>query len=66
LDRIIKKIIEYLPEINSITDWDSLYEAGKMPIKYKSVKNRLHTILEKMEVDNEKQLLLKLQKMAII
>lgn len=66
LDTIDQKIIEYLPGINSITDWDSLYEEGKMPIKYKSVKNRLHIILQKMEVDNEKQLLLKLQKMAII
>lgn len=66
LDPIDEKIIEYLPDINSITDWDTLYETGKMPIKYKSVNKRLHAIFEKLDVTNEKQLLLKLQKMAII
>lgn len=66
LDHIDEKIIAFLPDINAITDWDTLYETGKMPIKYKSVNKRLHTIFEKMDVANEKQLLLKLQKMAII
>lgn len=66
LDYIDEKIIAFLPEINSITDWETLYQTGKMPIKYKSVNKRLHIIFEKMDVANEKQLLLKLQKMAII
>ncbi len=66
LDYIDEKIIAFLPEINSITDWETLYETGKMPIKYKSVNKRLHAIFEKLDVANEKQLLLKLQKMAII
>jgi len=66
LDDIDKKIIEFLPDINCITDWDDLYEAGKLPIKYKSVNKRLQSIFEKMDVTNEKQLLLKLYQQAII
>ncbi|MAO52779.1 MAG: hypothetical protein CML16_18160 [Pusillimonas sp.] len=66
LDDIDKKIIEYLPDINCITDWDELYEAGRLPIKYKSVNKRLQSIFEKMDVSNEKQLLLKLYQQAII
>ncbi len=66
LDDIDQKIIEYLPDINCITDWDDLYEAGKIPIKYKSVNKRLQSIFEKMDVSNEKQLLLKLHQQAII
>ncbi len=66
LDDIDKKIIEFLPDINCITDWDDLYEAGKLPIKYKSINKRLHSIFEKMDVTNEKQLLLKLHQQAII
>ncbi|MDP2692584.1 MAG: response regulator [bacterium] len=66
LDEIDKKIIAFLPDINCITDWDDLYEAGKIPIKYKSVNKRLQSIFEKMDVTNEKQLLLKLYQQAII
>lgn len=66
LDAIDEKIIEYLPDINCITDWDELFEAGKIPIKYKSINKRLQVIFEKMDVANEKQLLLKLYQQAII
>jgi DNA-binding NarL/FixJ family response regulator len=66
LDEIDLKIIEFLPNVNSIVDWDVLFEQNKLPIKYKSINKRLKTIFEKMDVQNEKQLLLKLQRLAII
>lgn len=66
LDDIDQKIIQYLPDVSCINDWDDLYEAGKIPIKYKSVNKRLQSIYEKMDVSNEKQLLLKLYQQAII
>jgi DNA-binding NarL/FixJ family response regulator len=66
MDEIDKKIIAFLPDINCITDWDALYETGKIPIKYKSINKRLQSIFHKMDVSNEKQLLLKLHQLAII
>ncbi len=66
MDEIDKKIIAFLPDINCITDWDDLFETGKIPIKYKSINKRLQSIFQKMDVSNEKQLLLKLHQLAII
>lgn len=66
LDEIDLKIIEFLPDVNTIVDWDILFEENKLPIKYKSINKRLKSIFEKMDVHNEKQLLLKLQRLAII
>lgn len=66
LDETDMKIIDLLPDVTSITDWDSLFEKGKLHIKYKSVNKRLNSIFEKMGVENEKQLLLKLHQLAII
>lgn len=66
LEEIDKLILYYLPTTNCITDWDDLYEAKKITIGYKSVQKRLQKIYEKMDVTNEKQLLLKLQQLAII
>ena len=66
MDEIDKMIIAFLPDINCITDWEELYENGKIPIKYKSINKRLQSIFQKMGVTNEKQLLLKLHQLAII
>ncbi len=66
LDKTDMKIIELLPFINSIDDWHNHFQSGKIPIQYKAILKRLKKIYDIIDVENDKQLLLKLQQMAII
>lgn len=66
LDEIDEQIILFLPHSNTMYDWEGRILRDGVPISYKSIKTRIDLICQKFEVENEKQLLLKLQKLAII
>lgn len=66
IDEIDEQIITLLSEVDSIKDWKERFEKGEISISYKSIKKRIDLLCDRMEVDNEKQLLLKLQRLAII
>ena len=66
IDEIDEQILQLLPHTTSIKDWEEKIENGEISISYKSIKKRIDLLCDRMEVDNEKQLLLKLQRLAII
>jgi len=66
LDDIDEQIVNFLPNTNSITDWDGKVLKENVPLSYKSIKKRIDLLCDKFEVSNEKQLLLKLQTLAIL
>lgn len=66
IDSIDEKIIELLPKINAIIDWEGQIYKGNTPLSYKSIKKRIDKLCASLKVENEKQLLLKLQRLAII
>lgn len=65
-DEIDEQIIKLLPEINSMKGWEGKVLKDNIPMSYKSIKSRIDVLCQKFEVDNEKQLVLKLYKLAII
>jgi len=65
IDEIDEQIIELLPHTTSIKDWEEKIEQGEISISYKSIKKRIDLLCDRLEVDNEKQLLLKLQRLAV-
>ena len=66
IDEIDENIIQLLAFTDSIKDWQERIENGELSISYKSIKKRIDLLCDRLEVDNEKQLLLKLQRLAII
>lgn len=66
MDNIDEQIIRFLPNANTMTDWEGKILKENTPISYKSIKLRIELLCEKLEVENEKQLLLKLQRLAIL
>ncbi len=66
MDAIDEQIICLLPHINAMEDWRGKILKNKVPLSYKSIKKRIDVLCQKLDVDNEKQLLLKLQKLAIL
>lgn len=66
IDLIDEQIIELLPQVNAITDWEGKIIKDDMPISYRSIKKRIDNLCVSLDVDNEKQLLLKLQRLAIL
>ncbi len=66
IDSIDEKIIELLPQINAIDDWNGKIYKDNTPLSYKSIKKRIDNLCISLEVENQKQLLLKLQKLAIL
>lgn len=66
IDAIDEQIINLLPQVDSIKDWKERFENGEISISYKSIKKRIDLLCDRLEVDNEKQLLLKLQRLAIL
>ena len=66
LDAIDEQIIILLPITDSMKDWNERIESEEITISYKSIKKRIDLLCDRLEVANEKQLLLKLQRLAII
>ncbi|MFD2916819.1 response regulator [Psychroserpens luteus] len=66
MDNIDEQIIHFLPNANTMTDWEGKILKENVPISYKSIKLRIELLCQKLEVENEKQLLLKLQRLAIL
>jgi len=66
IDEIDEQIIQLLAYTTSIKDWEERIENNELSISYKSIKKRIDLLCDSMEVDNEKQLLLKLQRLGII
>jgi len=66
IDEIDEQILQLLPHTTSIKDWEEKIENGEISISYKSIKKRIDLLCDRMEVDNEKQLLLKLQRLAVL
>lgn len=66
IDKIDEQIIKLLPNTDSIKDWNDRIENDEITISYKSIKKRIGLLCDRLEVENEKQLLLKLQRLAII
>lgn len=66
IDEIDQQIIRVLPNTNSMSDWEGKILKDGVPLSYKSIKSRIDILCQKLGQENEKQLLLKLQKLAII
>lgn len=66
IDEIDEQIIQFLPNANYMEDWENKIQGKNGFIKYKAIKNRIDNLCINLEVKNEKQLLLKLQRLAII
>lgn len=66
IDEIDEQIIRYLPKVNTLKDWEGKILKDHVPMSYKSIKKRINLLCDRLEVENEKQLLLKLQRLAII
>lgn len=66
IDEIDEQIIQFLPKANHMDDWENKIQGKNGFIKYKAIKNRIDNLCINLEVENEKQLLLKLQRLAII
>lgn len=66
LDEIDEEIIQLLPEMNSIKDWEGKILKDNVPLSHKSIKKRIDKLCDHLEVSNEKQLVLKLQRMALL
>lgn len=66
IDEIDEKIINLLPEINAIVEWENRIEFSSGYMSYTSIKKRIDKLCDVLEVDNEKQLLLKLKDLAFL
>jgi DNA-binding NarL/FixJ family response regulator len=66
IDEIDEQIIQLLPNTDSIKNWEEKIEKGEIAISYKSIQKRINLLCDRLEVDNEKLLLLKLQRLAVI
>lgn len=66
LSDIDLQIIKLLPDTSSIKEWEGKILLDGVPITYKTVSKHINKLKEKFEVDNDKQLVLKLYKLAII
>ena len=66
LDEVDEQIIKILPNAVNMIDWKGRIFKDNVAISYKSIKSRIDMLCNKFEVENEKQLLLKLQKLAIL
>lgn len=66
IDEIDEQIISLLPITSTIKEWKKRIENKEITISYKSIKKRIDLLCDRLEVDNEKQLLLKLQRLAVI
>ena len=66
MDNIDEQIIHFLPKANTMIDWEGKVLKENIPISYKSIKARIDLLCQKFEVENEKLLLLKLQRLAIL
>lgn len=66
LDKVDEQIIIILPYCTSMQDWEGKILKDNVPLVYKSIHNRIKNLLIRFEVDNEKQLLLKLQRLGFI
>jgi len=66
IDEIDEQILQFLPDANSIKDWEGKVLKENVPLSHKSIKKRIDLLCDRLEVDNEKQLLLKLQRLAVL
>ncbi|MBN4046950.1 response regulator transcription factor [bacterium AH-315-P13] len=66
IDEVDEQIINFLSKANAIIDWEGKIIKDKAPLSYKSIKKRIDLLCDRLEVENDKQLLLKLQRLAII
>lgn len=66
LDEIDEQIIQLMPELDSIKDWEGKVLKDNVPLSHKSIKKRIDALCDRLEVANEKQLVLKLQRMALL
>ena len=66
IDEIDEQIIKHLPNKDSIKDWEGVVLKDNIPLSYKTISKRIKNLITQFDVDNEKQLLLKLQKLAIL
>ena len=66
LDSIEEQIIEHLPNCTSMQDWEGKIIKDGVPLVYKTIQNRLKTLFIRFDVENEKQLLLKLHRLGFL
>lgn len=66
LDEIDEQIIKHLPQASDMMDWQNTIPGKKGFLSYKSIKLRIDKLCLKFEVENEKQLLLKLHRLALL
>lgn len=66
LDETDELIIQKITSINAISDWDNTIPTPTGFMSYTSIKKRINKICTELDVDNEKQLVLKLRQLGII
>ncbi len=66
LDDVDSQIIALLPDCTSMQDWEGKVLKDGVPIVYKTIANRIKSLLKRFEVFNEKQLLLKLYELGFL
>jgi len=66
LDDVDSQIIALLPDCSSMQDWKGKILKDGIPIVYKTITNRIKSLFKRFEVDNEKQLLLKLYALGFL
>lgn len=66
LDDVDSQIIALLPDCSSMQDWEGKVLKDDIPIVYKTITNRIKSLLKRFEVFNEKQLLLKLYELGFL
>ena len=67
LDTVDEQIIKLLPEIDFIKDWDGKIRTSPNEfMSYTSIKKRIDTICQELDVSNSKQLVLKLKQLGLL